>query len=59
MSSKGEYRQSFTEFMDFEIAKVEKDELSETGNKAVLKFSLSKGTYATVLLRELMKNEYW
>jgi len=59
MSSKGEYRQSFIEFKDFEIAKVEKDELSETGNKAVLKFSLSKGTYATVLLRELMKNEYW
>ncbi len=59
MSSKGEYRQTFVEFKDFEIAKIEKDELSETGNKAILKFSLIKGTYATVLLRELMKNEYW
>ncbi len=59
MSSKGEYRQTFIEFKDFEISKIEKDELSETGNKAVIKFSLSKGNYATVLLRELMKNEYW
>lgn len=59
MSSEGSERDSFFEFKDFEILDIGDDELSKNCKKAIIKFSLPKGAYATILLRELMKSEYW
>lgn len=59
MSSEGSERDSFFEFKDFEILAIADDEFSKDCKKVVIKFSLPKGAYATILLRELMKNEYW
>lgn len=39
------------------LIKVEEDELNEGSLKAVVSFSLEKGSYATTVLRELMKVE--
>ncbi len=38
-----------------EIKKIEKDELNEEKTKVILYFELEKGSYATVVLREIMK----
>ncbi|MCX8169720.1 MAG: tRNA pseudouridine(13) synthase TruD [Candidatus Methanomethyliaceae archaeon] len=43
--------------MKFELLEISKDEKFEGRIKAVIRFSLPRGTYATVLLRELMKPE--
>ncbi len=59
LSSKGEYRNCFSFAENFKIFKIEKDELNDKKNKVVLQFSLERGMYATVFLREFMKNEYW
>jgi len=56
MGSKGDYRECFTPVEDFELVDVSADELNSGKNKAVMRFSLQKGNYATVLLREIMKN---
>jgi tRNA pseudouridine13 synthase len=50
-SSRGETRQCFISFWDFKVMDFNKKE-----NKIILRFSLPPGSYATVLLRELMKN---
>jgi tRNA pseudouridine13 synthase len=42
---------------DFALGKVESDELFEGKTKALVTFWLEKGTYATTVLRELLKNE--
>ncbi|ODS35965.1 MAG: tRNA pseudouridine(13) synthase TruD [Candidatus Altiarchaeales archaeon WOR_SM1_79] len=55
LSSRGNIRDCFIPVKDFEILKIEDDELNEGKKKAVLRFSLPKGCYATVLLREFMK----
>ena len=61
MSSKGEYRRSFFKFKNFKVISIENENNSKNNkNKKVsLQFSLPKGTYATILLREFMKNKYW
>ncbi len=35
------------------------DELNPEKKKIILQFSLSKGNYATTVIREFMKNKYW
>lgn len=56
MGSKGDYRECFTPVEDLQMLDVSADELNGGKNKAVIRFSLRKGNYATVLLREIMKN---
>lgn len=59
LSSKGLFRECFVEVKGLETIHTGDDELNEGMKKAVVRFSLLKGCYATSLLRELMKNEYW
>ena len=56
LSSKGEYRDCYTPIEGLEMVCTGADELNEGKNKAVIRFTLRKGNYATVLLREIMKN---
>ena len=58
LSSRGEYRDCWVPIQEFKALDldIEKDELNEGKNKLKLRFSLPKGSYATVLLREFMKN---
>ncbi len=59
LSSKGEWRDIKTEARDVKLIEVSDDERvgSEGLKKLTLSFTLSKGNYATVLLRELIKQE--
>ena len=50
LSSESNEREAFIKVNDFEIVKHENDELNEGKQKMVVKFSLSKGCYATVLI---------
>jgi tRNA pseudouridine13 synthase len=59
LSSEGLMRECFVEIVEPKVVKVEEDDLHPGKSKAVVSFSLSKGSYATAVLRELMKNEYW
>ena len=59
LSSKGMYRDCFMYIKGFEVVSTGKDELNEGKRKAAIRFSLLKGSYATTVLREIMKNEYW
>lgn len=59
LSSKGIYRDCFVEVRDFEILNISDDELNTGKKKIILQFSLSKGNYATTVVREFMKNRYW
>ncbi|MBM3309759.1 MAG: tRNA pseudouridine(13) synthase TruD, partial [Candidatus Altiarchaeales archaeon] len=59
LSSKGELRDCFELMQDFKLDEIGKDELNGGANKVSLTFSLRPGVYATTLLREYMKNEYW
>jgi len=56
LRSKGSFRRAFADFRNFEILEIEEDDLNMTQNKMRVKFDLPKGCYATVLLREVMKN---
>ncbi|MBN2251939.1 MAG: tRNA pseudouridine(13) synthase TruD [Candidatus Altiarchaeota archaeon] len=56
LGSKGEYRECHTPVEGLWILECGTDELNEGKNKLTLRFSLPKGNYATVLLREIMKN---
>ncbi len=58
MSSEGIFRECFIKVKEPGLVSIGDDELGE-GNKAVVRFSLSKGSYATSVLREIMKNKYW
>lgn len=59
LSSKGIYRDCFVEVKDFNILDISDDELNTGRNKIKIQFSLSKGNYATTVVREFMKNRYW
>jgi tRNA pseudouridine13 synthase len=59
LSSGGVHRDCFTGIENFGVLDMGNDELNEGGRKAAIRFSLSKGSYATAVLREIMKNEYW
>ncbi|MBI2134627.1 tRNA pseudouridine(13) synthase TruD [Candidatus Woesearchaeota archaeon] len=54
LSSEGDERKAFIEINDFEIIKKEKDELNKNREKIIVKFSLPKGCYATVLIGFLL-----
>ncbi len=57
LSSEGGYRRAFEMFNDFSVLSIEKDELLP-GNKAVIRFSLPKGCYATVFISEFFDIKY-
>jgi len=56
LGSRGILRDAFVVYHDFEVCGVSDDDLSSGKHKAELRFVLSKGCYATSLLREFMKN---
>jgi len=55
LSSEGGERNIFIKIKDFKIIKQEKDELNTNKEKITVKFSLPKGSYATVLIDLLFK----
>jgi len=57
LRSEGDYRDCFTPVNDFETNEIGSDDLNMNKNMADVSFSLQKGSYATVFLRELMKND--
>ncbi|MFH0861041.1 MAG: tRNA pseudouridine(13) synthase TruD [Candidatus Altiarchaeota archaeon] len=59
LSSKGEYRDCFIPVMDSRFESAGGDELNAGFTKVIISFSLPKGCYATSLLREYLKGEYW
>ena len=56
LSSKGEYRNCFAIVENLEIINIGDDELNEGKKRLTIRFSLGKGNYATVFLREVMKS---
>ena len=56
LRSEGTFRRAFADFRNFEIMDIDEDDLNMSQNKMTVKFDLPKGCYATVLLREVMKN---
>lgn len=56
LRSEGSYRRAFADFRNFEILDIGEDDLNMARNRMMLKFDLPKGAYATVLLREIMKD---
>jgi tRNA pseudouridine13 synthase len=57
LRSEGTYRRAFADFRNFDILGLEDDDLNMNMNKMTVKFDLPKGAYATVFLREIMKND--
>ena len=53
LSSEGSEREAFIKINDFKMIKQEKDELNKNKEKIIVKFSLPKGCYATVLIENL------
>lgn len=56
LSSKGEYRNCFAIVENLEIINIGDDELNDGKKRLTIRFSLGKGNYATVFLREVMKS---
>lgn len=56
LRSEGTHRRAFADFRNFEILDISDDDLNMNRNKMTVKFDLPKGSYATVFLREVMKN---
>jgi tRNA pseudouridine13 synthase len=56
LASKGEYRDCYIPVEGLELTDAGPDDLNIGKNKVIIRFSLKKGSYATVLLREIMKN---
>ena len=56
ISAEGEVRKIFVNVNDFEIGEFLDDELNDGIKKVVVKFSLSKGSYATMIIRKLFKS---
>lgn len=57
LRSEGSYRRAIGDFRNFDILDTGDDDLNMSKNKETVKFDLPKGSYATVLLREIMKND--
>ncbi len=57
--SEGSFRDCFVPVHDFKVCAVSADDANPRRRKATVSFKLPKGSYATVLLREFMKNQYW
>ncbi|HRT04001.1 MAG TPA: tRNA pseudouridine(13) synthase TruD [Candidatus Diapherotrites archaeon] len=58
LSSKGDWRLLRIKAKDLMLHEISADELNEHKKKAVVSFRLDKGQYATVVLRELIKQEF-
>jgi tRNA pseudouridine13 synthase len=56
LRSEGSFRRAFADFRNFEIIDIDEDDLNMAKNRMRIRFDLPKGCYATVLLRELRKN---
>lgn len=56
LRSEGTYRRAFADFRNFDVLDIGEDDLNMNMNKMRAKFDLPKGAYATVFLREIMKN---
>ncbi|MFX1519294.1 MAG: tRNA pseudouridine(13) synthase TruD [Promethearchaeota archaeon] len=56
-SSKGGYRPVITPVNDFQVLNINDDPFNENKKMLTITFSLRKGSYATILLRELMKTD--
>jgi tRNA pseudouridine13 synthase len=54
--SEGSLRRAFADFRNFEVIEVDDDDLNMAKNMMRVRFDLPKGCYATVFLREIMKN---
>lgn len=59
LTSRGTLRECFEFAEGFEVLGVSDDELNEGARKTTLRFTLNSGVYATVFLREFMKNRWW
>lgn len=57
LSSEGGFRDLFMKINGFKLLKREKDDLNKNKEKLTLKFSLQKGSYATVLVDFLFKKQ--
>ena len=57
ISAEGELRTALLSMEDFEVSKPTKDSVSPAKKQVELGFTLGKGSYATVVLREFMKPE--
>jgi len=55
MSSKGELRSIVTPVKDLQVSEIFDDSISTSRRAAKITFTLNRGSYATVVLRELMK----
>ncbi|MEM3696308.1 MAG: tRNA pseudouridine(13) synthase TruD [Candidatus Bathyarchaeia archaeon] len=55
VSSKGELRTALTPLNNFQLKEVSADAANPSKNMAKISFALHRGSYATVLLREIMK----
>jgi tRNA(Glu) U13 pseudouridine synthase TruD len=55
LTSAGNTREIFTELHELEIGKLEEDELNSGMKKCTVKFKLGKGSYATEVIKEMMK----
>ncbi|MBW3004395.1 tRNA pseudouridine(13) synthase TruD [Candidatus Woesearchaeota archaeon] len=56
LSSEGDEREILAEAKDLKIGKLEEDELNKSKKKVLIKFTLSKGSYATEFLKQLFQN---
>jgi tRNA pseudouridine13 synthase len=55
ISSRGELRAALTPLNNFSIDKIQPDSLNPSKYKASVSFTLFRGSYATIVMRELMK----
>ncbi|MFB6158420.1 MAG: tRNA pseudouridine(13) synthase TruD [Candidatus Nanohalobium sp.] len=56
LRSEGSLRRAFADFRNFEVLEVDEDDLNMAKNMMRVSFDLPKGCYATVFLREIMKD---
>jgi tRNA pseudouridine13 synthase len=57
MSSRGMFRLILLKVYDLKVSDISNDEYSENAIKLTVSFSLPKGSYATIVLREFMKTD--
>lgn len=57
MSSRGMVHLALLGISDLKVMDIDKDEYSENALKLTISFSLPKGSYATIVLREFMKTD--
>ncbi|MFX1449227.1 MAG: tRNA pseudouridine(13) synthase TruD [Promethearchaeota archaeon] len=55
LNRKGSYRPLIFVPLNIKIKKIDTDELNASKNKAIIEFSLKRGSYATVVLDEIIK----